>query len=220
MPRAVVGPDSAVAACPRHVRCTLNICRDVAVPRTERCANSSHWPGRLIERQRCSILLVANARQIIAGIDVSCPTEEELLNRFESARTQRINYAAKGNLHKKPLCSRDGYQLEVIWEYPCPIGNEVILRDAHVRITTSDHLGYIAMRNSDAAWKVLYLRGEEGVCRGLSDQYVDCSTVASTGPRFDDIGLRKTRAAASYIGEAVNTERIAFANKKREAAIL
>src|SRR5882724_3014621 len=124
--------------------------------------------GHSIERQSCSILLVAHARQIIAGINVSCPTEEELLKRFERTRTQRINDAAEGNLHKKPLCSRDAYQLEVIGEYPCPIGNEVILRDAYVRITTSDHFGYIAMRNSDAAWKLLYLCGEEGVSRGLS----------------------------------------------------
>src|ERR1700681_4016597 len=42
--------------------------------------------GRLIERQSCSILLVAHARQIIAGINASCPTEEELLKRFESTR--------------------------------------------------------------------------------------------------------------------------------------
>ena len=173
----------------------------------------------LIERQSCSILLVAHARQIVAGIDVSCPAKEELLECLGSTRTQRVNYAAKGNLHKKPFCSYDGYQLEVIWEYPCPIRNEVILREAHIRITTSDHLGYIAMRNSDAAWKVLYLCREEGVSRGLSDQFVDCCTVASTRPRFDGIGLCEARAAASYIGEAANTKRIAFANKKREATI-
>jgi hypothetical protein len=75
------------------------------------------------------------------------------------------------------------------------------------------------MRNSDAAWKVLYFCGEEGVSRGLSDQFVDCCTVASTRPRFDNIGLRETRAAANYIGEAANTKGLAFANK-REATIL
>src|ERR1700730_8685474 len=106
--------------------------------------------GRSIECQSCSILLVAHARKIIAGIDVSGSTEEELLKRSKCTRTQRINYAAKRNLHKEPLCSRDGYRLEVVWEYPRPIGNEVMLREAYVRITTSDHFGYIAMRNSDA----------------------------------------------------------------------
>jgi hypothetical protein len=96
----------------------------------------------------------------------------------------------------------------------------MILRDAYIRIAASDHFGYIAMRNADAAWKLLYLCGEEGIGRGFSNQLVDGSTVAGTGPRFDGIGLREPRAAASNIGEVAYAERITFANKKREAAIL
>ena len=35
-----------------------------------------------IERQGCSILIVGHAREIISGIDVSCPAEEEFLERL------------------------------------------------------------------------------------------------------------------------------------------
>ena len=65
--------------------------------------------GHSIERQSCSIFLVAHAHQIVPRINVSCPTEEEFLKRLECTRAQRINDAAEGNLHKKPLCSRDRY---------------------------------------------------------------------------------------------------------------
>ena len=69
----------------------------------------------------------------------------------------------------------------MIREYPRPVGNEVILREGHVRITAYDHLGKIAMHNAEATWKMRYLRGEEGVGCGLPDQLVDSG--AGSGPR-------------------------------------
>src|ERR1700716_2732250 len=116
---------------------------------------------RSIERQSCSILVVGHARQIISGVDVSCPTKEELLEGPESTGTQRINHATEGDLQKKPLRARNGYELEVVWEYPRPIGNEVILRERCVHIAASDHLGKVAVHNADATWKVRYLRRED-----------------------------------------------------------
>jgi hypothetical protein len=42
------------------------------------------------------------------------------------------------------------------------------------------------MHNADATWKVPYLRGEEGVGCGVSDQLVDGSAVPSARSRFLD----------------------------------
>src|SRR5262249_17542201 len=35
--------------------------------------------------------------------------------------TQRINGATEGDPYKKPVCTRNGYGREVVWEYPRPI---------------------------------------------------------------------------------------------------
>ena len=67
----------------------------------------------------------------MARINVSRPAKEELLEGHERAWTQRINDAAERDLYKKPLGTRNGYQREMVWEYPRPIGNEVILGEGH-----------------------------------------------------------------------------------------
>src|SRR6267143_3320121 len=141
---------------------------------------------RSIERQSCSILVVGHARQIISGIDVSCPTKEELLEGPESTGTQRINHATERDLQKKPLRARNGYELEVVWEYPRPIGKEVILREGYICIPAGDHLGKIAMHDANATSKVRHLRGKKSVGRGLSDQLVDGSAVPGARSRFVD----------------------------------
>src|SRR5476649_1599031 len=108
---------------PPTIRFALDCRHHAALPRADGLGHKRSLVSPLIERQSRSILILAHTRQIIAGIDVSCPAEEELLECLGGTCTQRVNYSAKGDLHKKLFCSRDRYQLEVIWEYPCPIGN-------------------------------------------------------------------------------------------------
>jgi hypothetical protein len=107
-----------------------------------------------IEPQGCSILIVVHAREIVSRVNVSCAAKEELVECPEDTRTQRINNATKGDLDEKLLRVRNGYELEVPWEYPRPIGNEVVLRERCVHIAASDHLGKVAVHNADATWKV------------------------------------------------------------------
>src|SRR5262249_57310265 len=128
--------------------------------------------------------------------------------------------AAKGNLDGRPLRSRYGYKLEMIRECPRPIRNEVVLREANVRITTGKHLGYIPMSNAEATWEVLDLFCKEGVGRRFSDQPFDRSAVAGARSRLHRISLCDTCAGTRHIGEAMNSEWIAFADKQRAAAIL
>src|SRR5712692_8457616 len=87
-----------------------------------------------IKRQSRSIFVVVHAREIVFGIDVPCTAKEEFFERLERTGTQRINDSAESDLYRKPLRSGDGDQLEVVWESPGPIGNEVILRESHVCI--------------------------------------------------------------------------------------
>ena len=96
----------------------------------------------------------------------------------------------------------------------------MILREGHVGVAARHHLGKIAMHNTDATWKVRRLRGEECVGCRLSHELVDRGTVPGAGFRL----ARRPRQrdpppAARDIDEAMNSERIAFANKQREAAI-
>jgi hypothetical protein len=82
-----------------------------------------------IESQRRCKFRVIHAREIIPGVHVSCSVKEELVEGLESARAQRMNNAAEGDLYEKLIRARNGYELEVPWEYPRPIGNEVVLRE-------------------------------------------------------------------------------------------
>src|SRR5438093_10297443 len=136
-------------------------------------------PHRSIERQGCAVLVVAHAREIISRIHVSRSTEEELLEGFGSARTQRIENASECDLHREALCSRDRHQFEMVWEYPRPVRDEVILRKRRVRVAARHHLGKIAMHDTDATGKVRHVRGEQCVGCRLSHQLVDSGTVPS-----------------------------------------
>src|SRR6516162_2373593 len=121
---------------------------------------------------------------------------------------------------KKPFGVRNGHEREVVWEYPRPIGNQVILRERHVGVAARHHLGKIAMHNADATWKVRRLRGEERVGCGLSDQIVDGGAVAGASFRLARrLRQRDPPAAARDVNEGLNSAWIAFANKQREAAI-
>src|SRR5215475_14096867 len=122
-----------------------------------------------IEPQGGPKLVVVHARKVVSRINFSGASKEELFEGFGSARTQRIKDASERDFDKKPLCARDRYKLEVIWKYPRPIRDEVILRERRVRIAASHHLGKIAMHNSDAAGKVRCLRCEERVAYRLAD---------------------------------------------------
>ena len=119
-------------------------------------------------------------------------------------RSQRIDDAAEGDLHKKPLGARNGYEREVVWEYPRPIGNEVILREGRVGVAARHHLGKIAMHDADATREVRRLRGEELVGRRLSDQIVDRGTVPGAGFRLARrLRQRDPPTAARDIDEAM-----------------
>ena len=96
----------------------------------------------------------------------------------------------------------------------------MVLREAHVRITTREHLGNISMSNAEAAGEVFNLFCEEGVGRRLSDQPFDRGAVAGARSRFDRISLRDPSADTRHVGEAMNSEWIAFADKQRASAIL
>jgi hypothetical protein len=76
------------------------------------------------------------------------------------------------------------------------------------------------MHDADATWKARRLRGEKLVGRRLSDEIVDRGTVPGTGFRLARrLRQRDPAPTARNIDEAMNSERIAFANKQREAAI-
>jgi hypothetical protein len=72
---SLVGPDSAVPQHPRHVRCTLNICRDLAVPRTEAMCHepTSRLSKKSIERYGPPKLIVTHPHEIISGIRHTWP---------------------------------------------------------------------------------------------------------------------------------------------------
>jgi len=73
------------------------------------------WPES-IELQSRPKLVVTHARQVISRIDLSCPAKEELLESLESARTQRIDDAAKSDLYEEPFHAWQRHKLKVIWE--------------------------------------------------------------------------------------------------------
>src|SRR5262249_9141202 len=108
----------------------------------------------------------------------------------------------------------------MIRECPRPIRNEVVLREADVRITTGEHLGYIPMSNTEAAWEVLDLFCKEGVGPSFSNPPSPASVFPAPAPRLHRISLCDTCACTRHIGEAMNSEWIAFADKQRATAIL
>jgi hypothetical protein len=58
-----------------------------------------------IEHYSGSILVVRHAREIVAGVYVLCPTEEELFEGLGRQGPQRINDAAESNLDREPIRS-------------------------------------------------------------------------------------------------------------------
>jgi hypothetical protein len=79
----------------------------ICLARSIRAKNArtlSEKAGRSIEPQGRSVFVVIHAREVVSGINVSRPPEEELLECHERARAQRINDAAESDLYKKPLC--------------------------------------------------------------------------------------------------------------------
>src|SRR5215475_4465848 len=108
----------------------------------------------------------------------------------------------------------------MIWERAHPIGNEVILRKAHIRITARNHLWHIAVSDSEAPWKMLHLSGKDRLRCSLSDQCLHSGTVAITHSRFDRIRLGDSRTGLGDVGETMDAERIASANNEGAATIL
>src|SRR5215510_7190850 len=102
--------------------------------------------------------MVIHSREIASGIHVFRAAKEELLERLHRSGPERITDTAKGDLRKKRLRARDGDEREVVREDPRPVGHEVIPGEGDVRVTAGDHLGKIAMHDSEAAWKRRHLR--------------------------------------------------------------
>src|SRR5262249_23915781 len=165
----------------------------------------------LIERQSRSILIVTHAREIKPGINFLCSTKEELVEGHESTGTQWISDAAEGDFYKKSLCAQNRHEVKMVWEYACPIGDKVILRERYVRVAASNHLGKIAMYNADATGKVRRLRGEQVVGCLLSHQIIDSCTVSGASFRFaNSLRQRDPRPAARDINELTNSKWVAF----------
>jgi hypothetical protein len=75
------------------------------------------------------------------------------------------------------------------------------------------------MHNAEATGKVWHLRREDRLGCGLADQPVDGGPVSGAGRPLGHIRQRDPRTGACDIGEPMNSERIASANKQRRAAI-
>src|SRR5262249_14946903 len=174
----------------------------------------------LIERQSRSILIVTHAREIKPGINFLCSTKEELVEGHESTGTQWISDAAEGDFYEESLCAQNRHEVKTVWEYACPIGDKVILRERYVRVAASNHLGKIAMYNADATGKVRRLRGEQVVGCLLSHQIIDSCTVSGASFRFaNSLRQRDPRPAARNTKDPTISRWLAFANKHREATI-
>ena len=107
-----------------------------------------------------------------------------------SAGTQRINYATESDLYEKLLSARNGYELEVFWEYPRPIGNKVVLRERYVRVVASDHLRKVAVHNAETTRKVRHLCREDSVGSGLADQSFEGGAISGASRLLDSIRQR------------------------------
>lgn len=97
----------------------------------------------------------------------------------------------------------------------------MILREGYVRVTAGDHLGEIAMHNTEATWEARCLRGKESIGGGVSDQFANGIVVP--GARscfFDRIRQRDPRTRTHDIGQTMNPEWIAFPYKQREPPVL
>ena len=89
-------------------------------------------PSPSVERQRRAVLGVAHACEIVSGIDVPRPAEEELLEGLHRPGSQRMTDTAKGDSRTKWLRAGDGDEREVVREDPRPVGHEVIPRECGV----------------------------------------------------------------------------------------
>jgi hypothetical protein len=134
---------------------------------------------RSIKYQRLSKLIV-HEREIIPRINLSRAAEKELVKRLERSRTQRVDGASQGDLRKKRLGACNGHGLEVVWEYPHPIRNEVMPSEGHIRITAGNHLGEIAMHDAEAPRETSNLGGKQGVGAGFPKQRVGGGAAFST----------------------------------------
>jgi hypothetical protein len=85
--------------------------------------------------------LVCHPREIISGVHVSSPAEEEFLERRCGARTQGINNASQGDLRKERLRARNGHKLELVRKYPRPVGNEMMPSEGYVGTRANDLSG-------------------------------------------------------------------------------
>src|SRR5262249_61050300 len=124
----------------------------------------------------------------VTRIDVSWAAEQEFLESVEGSGTQRLRHATEGDLYRVPLRTRDGYELEQVRERARPIGDEVILRQADVRVTVGDHLGHIPMCDTEAARKGFDLGREERISGGFPDQRLDRRPITRPSPRFRRVG--------------------------------
>src|SRR5262249_55986548 len=115
-----------------------------------------------VEGHGCSILFVGHSREIVAGINVSCPAKEKFIESLKSAWSKWINDPSKADPHGKALRSRDWNQLKMVRE----------------RSDQREGLGDIAMSYSEPTGKVFHLVRKDGISHRLSDQSLDCSDVA------------------------------------------
>src|SRR5215831_21126536 len=139
----------------------------------------------LAERERCTILVVIHSREPVSGIHVLRTVEEELLERLHRPGAERITDAGEGDPREERLGTRNGDGREVIWEDLRPVGHEVIPRERDVRVTAGDHLGEVTMHDPEATGETRYLRGEEGIGRGLREQRPGgCPALGTNIPRI------------------------------------
>ena len=95
----------------------------------------------------------------------------------------------------------------------------MVLRERYVRVVASDHLRKVAVHNAETTRKVRHLCREDSVGCRLADQPIDRGAVPGASCLLDRIRQRDPCTGAYYVGEAMNSEGVAFANKQRGAAI-
>src|SRR5262245_24794600 len=91
-------------------------------------------------------------------------------------------------------------------------------REGNVRIAAGDHLRKIAVHDAKAARKTRYLPCEEGLGGRLPKQLFGSS--AAFGANIARVRQRDAHACAHDVGESLNPERVALADKQRDPTIL
>src|SRR5262249_38663519 len=137
-------------------------------------------PKSSVEAQPRRELVVIHACEIVFGIDLSCPAKEEFLERLERAGAKRIKDPAEGNPRRKALRAGNRHQREVVREYSCAVGNEVMPSEGDVGIAAREHFGKIAMHDAEASGKTRHLRREERVSAGLAEEFLGGRTALDT----------------------------------------